>query len=160
MHPITAFFGFLALLIAALFLQLVPLPDSIEAARPLWVPMLFAFWTYAQPRRVSLLLAWLVGLCLDVLFNTAMGQHALGLVVTVYIVMRLRSFLLVLPFWQTTLVLIPVWGAYAFLMFWIDGVRHQQADLWLRWMPVVSSTFLWPLFFPLLNRLGKPSRDT
>jgi rod shape-determining protein MreD len=154
-----SFVGFFFMLLIAMILQLVQLPDLIAPARPLWVPMLLAFWTYMAPARVSLLLAWIAGLALDVLFNTGLGQHALGLVVTVYAVARMRKLLIVLPFWQTTLALIPVWVLYALLMFWIDGTRAQAADLWIRWLPVVSTTLLWPLFFPLLNRLGKPSRE-
>lgn len=151
--------GFVLLLLVALFLQLVPLPDFAAPARPLWVALVFAFWTYVTPKRVSLLLAFVVGVALDVLLNTVLGQHALGLIVAIYAVARMRSFLVMVPFWQTTLVLAPVWALYAFLMFWIDGARGQQADAWLRWMPVASSTLLWPLLFPLLNRLGKPARE-
>jgi rod shape-determining protein MreD len=151
--------GFLGLLLLATILQLMQLPDAIAAWRPLWVPMVLAFWAYVSPRNVSLLLAWIVGLALDVLFNSVLGQHALGLVITVYAVTRMRKLLLVLPFWQTTLALIPVWALYAFLMFWIDGVREQQADPWMRWLPVATTALLWPFFFPLLNRFGKPSRE-
>ncbi len=147
------------LLLAAIALQLVVLPDAVAAARPLWVPIVFAYWTYASPRHASLLLAWVTGLTLDVLFNTPMGQHAFGLVITVYLVARLRRFMLMVPFWQTALVLIPVWAMYALAMFWADGVRGQQADVWARWLPVASSTLLWPFLFPVLSTLGKPSRD-
>lgn len=151
--------GFLLLLPIALLLQLVPLPEAVAPARPLWVAMLFAFWTYIAPRRVSLLLAFLVGLAMDVLFNTVLGQHALGLIVSIYLVARMRNFLLMVPFWQTSVLMAAVWALYAFLMFWIDGARGQQADPWLRWMPVAATTFAWPLLFPLLNRLGKPARE-
>lgn len=151
--------AFPALLLAAVALQLVALPDPVAPARPLWVPMALAYWTYLAPRHPSLLLAWLTGVALDVLFNTTLGQHALGLVLTVYLVARLRKFLLVLPFWQTTLVLLPVWAAYAFLMFWIDGASGQQADAWSRWLPVASSAILWPFLFPIFSSLGRPGRE-
>ena len=152
-------FAFVVLLIAAIMLQMLTLPNAIAPARPLWVPMLLAYWTYVSPRHASLLLAWVTGLALDVLFSTVLGQHALGLVLVVYAVARMRRLIIMLPFWQTTLALAPIWAGYSFLMFWIDGVRGQQADAWLRWLPVASSTLLWPFLYPVLSSLGKPSRD-
>ena len=154
-----SFFIFPVLLLISLMLQLLALPDLVAPARPLWVAMLFALWTYISPRSVSLLLAWMTGIAMDVAFNTVLGQHALGLVLVVYLVSRLRKWLIVIPFFQTAVALIPVWAAYALVMFWIDGTREQQADPWLRWLPVISTTLMWPFLFPLLNRLGKPSRE-
>jgi len=47
--------------------------------------------------------------------------------------------------------LLPVWVIYAFLMFWIDGVAKHQADVWLRWVPVASTTMFWPLVYVVLE---------
>jgi rod shape-determining protein MreD len=154
-----SFLAFPILLVAAIALQLIALPGSIAAARPLWVPMVLAYWTYVSPRHASLLLAWLTGLALDVLFNAPLGQHALGLVLVVYSVARARRLMLMVPFWQTSFVVAGVFGLYALAMFWADGVRGQQADVWARWLPVASSALLWPFLFPVLSSLGKPSRE-
>jgi rod shape-determining protein MreD len=152
-------FAFPVLLIAAIALQMVSLPDSISSGRPLWVPMVMAYWTYVSPRSASMILAWLTGIVLDVLFNTPLGQHALGLVLVVYLVARARRFMLMVPFWQTSFVVAGVLAVYALEMFWADGVRGQQADVWARWLPVATSALLWPFLFPILSSLGKPSRD-
>jgi rod shape-determining protein MreD len=147
------------LLLAAIALQLIVLPDAIAAARPLWVPMVLAYWTFVSPRHASLLLAWMLGIVLDVLFNTPLGQHALGLVLVMYLVARSRRVMLMVPFWQTSFVLAAILGLYALEMFWADGARGQQADVWARWLPVASSALLWPFLYPVLSSLGKPGRE-
>ncbi|WP_299696255.1 rod shape-determining protein MreD [Hydrocarboniphaga sp.] len=138
-------------LFAALFLQMVVLPDSIAAVRPLWVPLVLAFWALQDPRLPTLIASFLFGIMLDVLFDSILGQHALACVLCIYIVIKLRSLFILFPLWQSTVALLPVWLIYAFLMFWIDGVAKHQADPWLRWLPVASTALFWPLIFVLLD---------
>lgn len=138
-------------LLAALLLQLVELPEIISAARPLWLPLMIAYWALTESRVHVLLGAFIVGLLADVTFGTALGQHELGLVLVAYFVTRMRPIFVLFPLWQATLALIPVWLAFSFLMFWIDGVTNHRADLWLRWLPVLSTTLFWPLLFALME---------
>lgn len=152
-------FAFPILLIVAIALQMVVLPDAIANGRPLWVPMVMAYWTFVSPRSASMLLAWMIGIVLDVLFNTPLGQHALGLILVVYAVSRARRIMLMVPFWQTSFVVAGAFALYALEMFWADGVRGQQADVWARWLPVATSALLWPFLFPVLSALGKPDRE-
>jgi rod shape-determining protein MreD len=67
--------------------------------------------------------------------------------------------MLMVSFWQTTLVLAPAWALYTGVMFWIDGSRGVHTDAWMRWLPIVSSVILWPFLFPVLSMLGRPGRD-
>src|SRR3546814_16102239 len=85
------------LLIGALVLQLVELPDSLSAARPLWMPLMLAYWALREPQLPALVPAFLLGLMLDVLYAAPLGQPSLGLVVVVYLVVRLRSFFIIFP---------------------------------------------------------------
>jgi len=138
-------------LLVALFLQLVMLPDSIANVRPLWIPLVLAFWALQEPRVPVLLASFLFGIMLDVLFDSVLGQHALACVLSTYIVIKLRGLFILFPLWQSTVALLPVWVIYAFLMFWIDGVAKHQADVWLRWVPVASTTMFWPLVYVVLE---------
>lgn len=138
-------------LLAALLLQLLDLPELLAAARPMWLPLLIAYWALTEPRVPILLGAFVAGLLADVLFSTVLGQHALGLLLVAYLVTRLRPVFVLFPLWQATLAMIPAWMLFAFLMFWIDGATHHRADLWLRWLPVFSTTLFWPLVFSLME---------
>lgn len=146
-------------LLAAVLLQLVELPGAIAAARPLWVPLTLAYWALREPRVSTLLPAFATGLAMDVLFGTVLGQHALGLVVVVYLVERLRGIFVLFPLWQATLALIPAWTVFSFLMFWVDGITGHRADGWLRWLPVLSTTLFWPLLYTVMELVRAPQED-
>lgn len=151
--------GFLASLLIGLLLQLIPLPETLNAARPLWLPLLLAYWALREPRVSPLFPAFAFGIVLDVLFDSALGQHALGLVLVVYYVARLRGVFALFPLWQLTLVLFPAWLVYVFVMFWIDGASEHQADAWMRWLPLISTTLFWPLIFSVLELLRAQPED-
>lgn len=138
-------------LLAALFLQLVALPDAVAAARPLWIPLMLVYWALAEPRLPSLLLAFVLGIALDVLYNTVLGQHAMGFVLLVFFMARLRAVFVLFPLWQSTIALIPAWAAYCLLMTMIDDISRHRADVWLRWLPALSTTLFWPLVHSVLE---------
>jgi rod shape-determining protein MreD len=151
--------GFVASLLVAILFQLVRLPDALAAARPLWVPLMLAYWALREPRLSTLFPAFVCGLMLDALFGTVLGQHALGLVLVVYVVERLRSIFILFPLWQATFALIPAWVLFSFVMFWVDGATSHRADTWLRWLPVLSTTLFWPLLFSVMEALRQPEED-
>jgi rod shape-determining protein MreD len=151
--------GFILSLMLALVLQTLELPEAAAPFRPLWLPLTLAYWALHAPALPVSLAAWLLGICCDVLYDAPLGQYALGLVTTVYVTQKLRSTLAVLPLWQSTLVMVPVWTLYTFLMFWIDGLtRHSAAPLG-RWVPVLTTSLLWPFASSVLTGLrGRRAR--
>lgn len=151
--------GLFGSLLSAMLLQLIELPDLLDAARPLWVPLVLAYWALREPRVSTLFPGFLVGLAMDILLGTALGQHALGYVIVIYFVERLRGIFVLFPLWQATLALIPAWLLYVFLMFWIDGLTTQSTDRWLRWLPVFSTTLFWPLTYTLMELLRRPAEE-
>ena len=144
---------FLLSLLVALLLQMVQMPDFLAGARPLWLPLMLAYWSLTEPRVPTLAGALVSGLVCDVLFGSVLGQHALGLILVVYLVTRLRPIFALFPLWQATLALSPVWLLFAFTLFWIDGATRHQANLWLRWLPVISTTLFWPLIYIVMESL-------
>ena len=146
-------------LVVAVLLQLTALPDAIAAARPLWVPMVLVYWTLAEENVPTLFAAFVVGIALDVLYNTALGQHASGLVLLTYAMTRLASVFILFPLWQSTIALIPAWAGYCFLMTVIDHLTHHVGDPWLRWTPAVTSVLAWPLVHWALSSRSRRSGD-
>ena len=137
-----------------LLLALVPMPDMLSAARPLWVPATALFWVLAAPRVFGLMACWCCGLVLDVLYGAPLGEHALALAVAAYLVIRLRETLWALPRMQQAALMLPVFAAYAFILFWVDGAISAAADPLWRWLPVATTTLLWPLGSTLLERVA------
>jgi rod shape-determining protein MreD len=112
-----------------------------------------------------LMMSWVLGLCCDVLYGAPLGQYALGLLTLTFVVCLIRGSLLAFPLWQNTLAMVPVWTLYIFLMFWIDGLiarhpidwvnamPHHSGDPALRWLPLLTTSLLWPLVAGLMGEL-------
>ena len=143
-----------SLLFAAAF-SIVILPDWIGFARPALLLMVTCYWVLMVPRRFGLLLAWCLGLLLDVMDGTALGQHALALMLCAFIVLKLNEFIRSYRIWQQALLFLPIFLLYEFVLFWLDGVTGRSAEPLWRWAPAFSSTLLWPPLSSLLRRAGR-----
>ena len=135
----------------ALVLSVVALPETAARLRPAMVPMVAFYWTLAHPDRFGIVIGFCLGLLLDALTGTLLGSHALALTVTCFVVAKAARVLRFFPLWQQSLALLPVWGLYAFMLFWIDGVTGRNADAMMRFMPVVTTALAWPLMAMLLG---------
>lgn len=137
-------------LLLALVLAHVPLPEPLSAARPAFVLLVAIFWTQSLPGGFGLLAAMLLGLMVDILSGTLLGQHAFAFVLICYGVAKLRDSLRMFPWWQQGLVLVPLLVIYEFFLFWVDGLSGRQADIMWRWLPVISTALCWPLLCTVL----------
>lgn len=144
---------FIFSVLSALCLQFLPLSQALSTARPLWLAMVLGYWALYGPNVAVISAALLMGLASDTLYNTPLGQHVVGLTLLAYTLIRLRSVLGLYPVWQVTLLLLPVWGLYALLMFLFDGMaKHPSAALG-RFLPIATSVLCWPLVMLTLDAL-------
>ena len=146
-------------ILLALVLSKIMLPDPLAGLRPAMVPMIVFYWLLMVPDRFGLTMAAVLGLVLDVLTGTLLGAHAFALTVSGYLVARMALIVRFWPAWQQSLALLPMWGLYAFLMFWIDGVTHRNADALLRFAPVLTTAIAWPLLCGLMSWANPPTED-
>jgi rod shape-determining protein MreD len=152
MHASENWFARVATLIGALMLSVVPLPASVASFRPDWVAVLLLYWVLIAPRRLSLLTAFWMGLALDTLSGALLGQHALGLLLIVYLSQRFYLRIRVFPASQLALTAVVLLSLYEFLLFWIDGVVGRTVAPVERWAPIISSTVLWIVLIVFIER--------
>jgi rod shape-determining protein MreD len=144
--------------LVALILAVVPLPDSIDAARPDLLLLLVIYWSLSAPRIVGLLFAWLCGLTIDLLKGTTLGQHAAAFLLVGFLTHKFQLRMRVFPIWHQTLTVFMLLALYQFLVFWIDGIIGQPVTTWLRWLPVLSGALLWPLLVAIMDTWNRRSR--
>ncbi len=141
----------------ALSLDVTPLPGDLSAWRPPWLALVAIYWALAYPRRYGLAFAWVAGLVLDVLKGGVLGQHALAMTVTVWLVLRFHLRLRVFPPWQQTAAVFGLAAIHQFLVFWVDGMAGGAELGWDRVTPVAVALFAWPMVAFVLDRLrGQP----
>lgn len=138
-------------MLIALALTMLPLPRSVDAFRPDWVALLIIFWAFSLPRSYSVGIAFLFGIVLDVAQGTLLGQHALALVVVVYLTVKFHLLMRVFPPLQLTATIFALLALYQFLLFWTNGIVNVSAPAVAYWGPVVSGAILWPVLSGFLN---------
>ena len=145
----------LALMLA---LAVVPLPALIAPFRPDWVAVVLIYWSLAAPRRFSLLTAFWMGIALDTLSGALLGQHALALLLVVYLAEHFYLRVRVFPVSQMALTVLILLSLYEFTLFWIDGVAGRTVPLIERWAPPLTGTAVWIVMVGLFERERREAR--
>ena len=130
--------------LVALLLTIWPLPNWAEPFRPAWVVLATIYWCLFLPHRVGLLVTFGVGILVDTLTGSLLGEHALALLLVAWITLKLHLQIRVFPWWQQTLAVLVLMLIYTFVLFWVDGMLGYTQGAMLRWMPVFITTLLWP----------------
>ena len=146
-------------LVLGLILAVMPMPVFIETGRPLWLAMILAYWVLYAPLQVGLMTAWISGLGMDILHGSLLGQNALVLVVTVFLVQLLQQRLRAFPLWQQSLIILLVLGLTQLIQLWLyvlAGNRPPSTLLFL--LPVLVSALLWPWLFAILRSIRLAAR--
>lgn len=142
-------------LLSALVLAIIPLPDILTQARPLFY-LLFVFYIqFYLPNYFNLFFIFVLGLCLDVLLSTVMGEHTFALLLTTWLsskkIRRFHFFSSIQQLFQIGLLCLiyelSILSINAFLGF------HYQLSMSL--IVIIASTLIWPWFKLLLDRSFK-----
>ncbi|HHC71469.1 MAG TPA: rod shape-determining protein MreD [Thiotrichales bacterium] len=146
--------------VVALLLSTLPLPDWILPWRPEWSALVLIYWTMALPHRVGVGVGWIVGLLLDVLQGTLLGQHALGLATLAFVTYNLHQRVRVFPLWQQALTVMLFLALYQLLLLWFDGITGRPPRGWEYWIPSLTGMALWPWIFVVLRDLRRRFKVT
>lgn len=134
-------------IIVAMLLMLMPLADSLRFARPEWVLMTLIYWAMALPQRVGVGYAWGVGLLMDVLMGGPLGVGAFSYALVIYLVLRFHLQLRQYPLWQQALSIMTM-----VLVVEIPVILMASSFVnWYVWLPVVTTTILWPVVYVVLR---------
>jgi rod shape-determining protein MreD len=139
-------------LAAAFVLTLLPLPMVLDMLRPYWVALVLLYWCLESQDRITLGLAFTIGLVLDLLTGSLLGQHALSLVVMIYLATRFRARLRFFPPWQQALSVLGLLINDRIILLWIISLRGEPLPSLGFWAPAIVGTAIWPWLFVLLDR--------
>jgi rod shape-determining protein MreD len=144
---------FAGTLVFALLSMLVPLPGVLEPFKPYWPALFLLYWSLESEDRVTLGLAFAVGLGADLLNGVVLGEQALRLCALVFIALRFRSRLRFFPMWQQALAVLALLLNDRILLLIVRvlaGASLPPASWWIS--PFVGAA-LWPFLFLLLDDL-------
>ena len=135
-------------IICALMFDLLPWRDLTGI--PDLLALVLAFWGVHQPRRVSVGIAFLLGIVMDVSNAALMGQHALAYSILVFAANALSRRMLWFPPWPQALhVLFMMLGAQL-VMLTVRLIAGSPFPGVLYFLGSFVAALLWPLAHALL----------
>lgn len=139
--------------VLAIILEIIPLPSFLFWIRPEWVILALVYWALVLPDKIGLSAAFLLGLLMDVLMGSLLGQHALAYVVIAYFIIRFGTQIRFFPLWQQTFTIFLVVFTYQSFLFFVRQLLgpEQVTATWLYWLPSFVSSLLWPFIYTFLQ---------
>lgn len=142
-------------LLLALMLNMLPLPGWANHLRPDWVSLVLIYWAMALPLFAGIITAFVFGLLMDVSQSTLLGQHALALVIIIYLVQRLYLRIRVYTFVQQAIFVGILLVIKQLLVLWVSGMTNNAPDTSLYFLPSLTGAFIWPWLFILLRDIRR-----
>jgi len=142
----------------AMLLTLLPMPSMLEPLRPYWVGLVLVYWALEIREMVSLGMAFVIGILLDILSGSLMGMHGLSLVVMIYLVQRFRPRLRFFPPWQQALAILALMVNDRIIRLWISSLLGEPIPTWDYWLSPLVGMVIWPWMFLLLDRIRAERR--
>lgn len=140
-------------LLISLMLMLVPLPGVLQAFKPYWPALVLMYWALESNARVTLGVAFLVGLGADVFDGVLLGEQALRLTAMIFIVLRFRSRLRFFPMWQQALAVLALLLNDRVLLLIVRVFAGDEVPATSWWIAPFVGAALWPFVFLLLDDL-------
>lgn len=137
-------------LLIGMVLAILPLPGRTVWLRPYWVLLIIIFWSLTSPRWLGVGIAFLLGLVMDLLTGTILGQQAFLYTLIAFFVLKLQNWMIRMPLLQQTFTVLFLIIIYSIINMFLNVYILQvpvDKDFWL---PVLTSMMIWPWLSGLL----------
>ncbi|MDH5649492.1 MAG: rod shape-determining protein MreD [Gammaproteobacteria bacterium] len=141
--------------IAAFILISIPGPKWADQFRPDWVSLVLIYWCLAIPQRVGVGVGWTVGLMLDVLYGSLLGQHALAKTIIAFLTLKLYLRVRMFPPWQQAFFVFLLLAINQLIILWIKGIIGQPTETLTRWTSIIVGMVVWPWLFVILRKVRR-----
>ena len=131
-------------LLLAYTLFFYPLRGELTHWRPMFVFMTVTFWLLVEPHVLGVGFAWLAGIALDLLAGSPLGQNALAMAITAYLLHLVRQRIHNFQIPHQIFVIAVLGLFYQMVAVVVALMAGKHADNWQMLYPVVSSSILWP----------------
>ncbi len=143
----------------ALMAMLVSLGTPLEQVHPYWLAMVMIYWILEAPQQAGLVLAFGLGLGLDLIYGDLIGRHAFELVIVAYITQRFRQRIRFFPTWQQGLVVMVILLNDRLIHMLISRVLGLPYPPTLFWLGPLIAMIVWPVLYLVLDRAQQIQRS-
>jgi rod shape-determining protein MreD len=136
---------------AAIILNIIPLPPALTLFFPLWLPLVLIYWIMVLPEHIHFTLAWTLGLFIDVLYGSCLGEHSLALCIVTYLAYRFHLQFRMFPLPQQIFFIFVMLMIYQVVLILIQNWLGFPVDFRWAWIPLLMSALVWPLMDNVLR---------
>ncbi|GHA91326.1 rod shape-determining protein MreD [Modicisalibacter luteus] len=142
-------------LLLALCLQVMPLPDAWLVWRPDWLGLILVYWCVVAPQRAGVFYGFVLGLLLDLIEGSPLGQNALVFSLLAYLALllyqRMRAYALV----QQAVMVFILLGIVQLVEQWLRTIFGPFSINLAFLLSALIGAVLWPWFFTLLQAVRR-----
>ncbi len=131
--------------LASGILTLLRLPMGFVSLGPFWLVLILLYWVLTAPQYINVGAALVIGFVLDIVYNTAFGEHAMALVAAVFFITKLRVKIMGfgLVSWQMSLVIFCIIMCYQCLLFFIQIYLGEHFSFGMAVGGTILSALVW-----------------
>lgn len=130
-------------LVAAFLLNLMPWGGWVGV--PDFVALVLVFWSIHQPRRVSIGIAFLMGVLMDVHDAALLGENALAYTLLTYFAIMIHRRVLWFPATTQVLHVLPLFFVMQVVQMVIQLFIAGKFPGWLYFLESLFTALLWPI---------------
>jgi len=131
--------------VASLVLNVAPIDPQYSWLRPEWPLLVLMYWIMKSPDDFNIGSGWFLGLLVDGVEGSPLGQHALALSIVSYLVLALHTRLsLFTPLQQSVAVLLLV-AVYQLFSLWVQNVSGIPTGSLMFLWSCLTTALLWPI---------------
>jgi len=132
-------------------LTIFPLPTAVAWARPVWILLIVSFWLISAPHRVGIVIAFMIGVLMDLLTGTILGLNALLFTILAYLLLKFHMQLRGKSSGQKILVMMVITTIYLAIQYWFTARHNITYHTWKYWLPIFTTALCWPIVAFLLR---------
>ncbi len=145
-------------LLTGLILMILPLPETVQIYRPHWVALMLIYWSMAIPERVGLWFAFFSGIMVDVSQGTLLGQHALALIIIVYINLNFYQRIRVMSLAQQAMYVFGLLVMGQVVIVWVEGIMGRPTPILAFFAAPFVGMLIWPWIFVILRDIRRKAK--
>ena len=116
------------------------------------------YWVIKAPAQIGVMVAWSVGLLLDILEGSLLGVNALSMAVIAYLILTMHQRIKLFPLVQQSFTVFLVVGIHLMIGHFIRNVTGDPVPGMTYLIPAISSAILWPFAVLFIDKLAMKLR--
>lgn len=127
-----------------IILTIVPLPAFLSGVRPPWVLLFFIYLIFYRPDFFNLGMLFILGIMMDVLLSTVMGEHVFALLAATWVATSKQRRFSHSPLGHQLIGVGLISFIYQLVLFCIDGFFGYSTPFLQVIMVTILSMIVWP----------------